>query len=195
MAALMTQNCQNGWKWPGCQASGQELGRSRAQQGFYNGHMDFSKLPLTFEGKVEERHLDFLGHMNVMWYTHFFDRATWNWYNSFGFGHEYHSKSGNGSFALEAHTRYLAELRVGDEFKIYSRAVKRSEKLFLMMHFMTRARDGELAATIELLGIHIDLATRRSSPLPAATAALWDAQIAIGEQAGWEPPLSGAIKI
>jgi hypothetical protein len=64
-----------------------------------------------------------------------------------------------------------------------------------MMHFMTRAHDGELAATIELLGIHIDLATRRSSPLPAATAALWDAQIAIGEQAGWEPPLSGAIKI
>ncbi len=157
--------------------------------------MDFSKLPLTLEGKVEEKQLDFLGHMNVMWYTHFFDVATWNWYDSFGFGHDYHTHDNNGSFALEAHTRYLAELRLGDEFKIYSRAIARSAKLFLMMHFMVRARDGELAATIELLGIHIDLATRRSSLLPPEAAALWDAQIALGNQAGWDPPLSGAIKL
>ncbi|HRN51341.1 MAG TPA: thioesterase family protein [Anaerolineales bacterium] len=157
--------------------------------------MDFSKIPLTFEGTVQQDHLDFLGHMNVMWYTHFFDRATWNWYNSFGFGHEYHTQSGNGSFALESHTRYLAELRVGEEFKVYSRALQRNPKLFLMMHFMVRSRDGQLAAITELLGIHIDMATRRSSPLPKEIAALWDAQIAIGNKAGWDAPVSGVIKL
>ena len=157
--------------------------------------MDFSRLPMTLEAKVEEQHLDFLGHMNVMWYTHFFDIATWNWYDSFGFGHDYHTNSGNGSFALEAHTRYLAELRLGDGFKIYSRAIARNAKLFLMMHFMTRARDDELAATLELLGTHIDMATRRSSPLAPEAAALWDQQITAHSQIGWDPPLSGAIRI
>jgi acyl-CoA thioester hydrolase len=156
--------------------------------------MDFSKLPLTHHGTVEEKHLDFLGHMNVMWYTHFFDLATWNWYDAFGFGHDYHNTSGNGSFALEAHTRYQAELHAGDEFKIYSRAIQRNAKLFLMVHYMVRA-DGQLSAILELLGIHIDMKTRRSAPMPPEIAKLWDAQIAIGDAAGEDPLLSGSINI
>ncbi|MCW5888778.1 MAG: thioesterase family protein, partial [Anaerolineales bacterium] len=86
-------------------------------------------------------------------------------------------------------------LRAGEGFKVYSRALQRNPKLFLMMHFMVRDRDGQLAAITELLGIHINMATRRSSPLPKEIAALWDAQIAIGNKAGWDAPVSGAIKI
>lgn len=156
--------------------------------------MDFSKLPLTYQGKVEEQHIDFLGHMNVMWYTHFFDVATWNWYDGIGFGHDYHTASGNGSFALEGHVRYMAELRAGEEFKIYSRAIQRNAKLFLMVHYMVRA-DGQLAAILELLGIHIDMSNRRSSPMPPEIAALWNKQIQLGDAAGWDPMLSGSIRI
>jgi acyl-CoA thioester hydrolase len=132
--------------------------------------------------------------MNVMWYTHFFDMATWSWYDSIGFGHDYHNTSGNGSFALEAHTRYMAELKMGEEFKIYSRAIQRNAKLFLMIHYMVRA-DGQIAAILEMLGIHIDMGSRRSSPMPAPIAKLWDEQIALGDAAGGEPLLSGSIRI
>lgn len=157
--------------------------------------MDFRQLPLTLEGTVKPEHLDFLDHMNVMWYTHFFDVAIWNFYNSIGFGHDYHTKSGSGSFALEAHVRYYAELRTDDSFKVYIRALKRNAKLFHFIQFMVRAKDNELAATQEMLGIHIDMSTRRSSPMPPATAAIWDRLIAEHSQLKWKPELSGSIKI
>ncbi|MDA1329775.1 MAG: thioesterase [Chloroflexi bacterium] len=155
---------------------------------------DLAQLPLNFEGQVAEKHLDFLGHMNVMWYTHFFDRATWNWYNKFGFGHDYHQPP-NGSFAVEQYTRYLAELRVGDEFKIYSRALVRNDKLFHFMHFMLRVRDERISAIHELLGIHINLTDRRSSPLPDHITAQWDALIAQHTALDWPPPISGVISL
>jgi len=120
----------------------------------YNRCVDFADLPLTFQAAVEARHLDHLDHMNVMWYTHFFDLATWAWYETFDFGKSYHHESGFGSFALEAHTRYLAELRAGDQLHIYTRMLARNAKLFHYVHFMQRAADGELAATCELLGVH-----------------------------------------
>jgi acyl-CoA thioester hydrolase len=156
--------------------------------------MDFSQLPLTFETTVEPKHLDFLDHMNVMWYTHFFDRSIWNFYNSIGFGHDYHTNSGSGSFAIETHVRYYAELRVGEELRVYIRALKRSAKLFHFIQYLVRTRDGELSASQEMLGIHIDMATRRSSPMPPPIAKMWDDLIAEHSQLSWQPELSGSIK-
>lgn len=132
--------------------------------------------------------------MNVMWYTHFFDMATWGFFERFGLGRDYH-KGGYGSFALEFHTRYLAELRQEDEVRVYSRAIARSAKLLHFIHFMERSRDGELCATQETPGIHIDLATRRSAPLPKQIAVAYDDLIAKHNQVEWEAPLSGAISL
>lgn len=157
--------------------------------------MDFASLPLGLRAKVEPKHLDHLDHMNVMWYTHFFDLAIWNWYETFGFGKEYHTQSGYGSFALETHTRYLAELRVGDEVNVYIRMLAASAKLFHYILFMQRVADGALSATTEMLGIHIDMATRRSAPMPASIAAYFDNLIAEHSALGWDPPLSGSIEI
>ena len=157
--------------------------------------MDFASLPLTLEAVVEAKHLDRLDHMNVMWYTHFFDAATWAWYETFDFGKAYHHESGFGSFALETHTRYLAELRSGDQLRITTRVLARNAKLFHYIHFMQRASDGELAASCELLGVHINMATRRSAPMPERVAAHLDQLIAAHSQLRWEAPLSGAIKL
>lgn len=157
--------------------------------------MDFRQLPLTLRATVESKHLDLMDHMNVMWYTHFFDRAVWGFYELFGFGNEYHSTSGFGSFGLEMVTRYLSELRLGDEINIYTRVIARNSKLLHHIHFMQRVRDRELSATCELLGVHIDLATRRSAPLPANVSAALDKLIVAHSKLDWDAPLSGAIKI
>ena len=143
-------------------------------------------------GKVRPEYLDFLGHMNVMWYTHHFDLATWGFYEGFGFGQDYH-KGNKGSFALEQHTRYLAEVREGEELRIYTRAISRSKKLFHFIHFMVRDRDEELSATSELLGVHIDMRTRRSSEMPAELAAAWDKLIEQHNELDWDAPLSGTM--
>ena len=154
--------------------------------------MDYSQLPLGLQGEVKEEHLDFLGHMNVMWYTHHFDRATWGFYEGFGFGREYHQGE-KGSFALEMYTSYLAEVRLGEGFKIYTRAIARSKKLFHFMHFMVRERDGELSATCEMLGIHIDMSTRLSNEIPDELATAWDGLIEAHNKLGWDAPISGAM--
>ena len=154
--------------------------------------MDYSQLPLGFQGEVKEEHLDFLGHMNVMWYTHHFDRATWGFYEGFGFGREYHQGE-KGSFALEMYTRYFAEVRLGEGFKIYTRAIARSKKLFHFMHFMVRERDGELSATCEMLGIHIDMRSRLSNEIPHELAAAWEGLIEAHNKLGWDAPISGAM--
>lgn len=156
--------------------------------------MAFAKLPLTLESDVKPEYVDSLDHMNVMWYTHLFDLATWNFYDSFGFGRGYH-RGPYGSFALEIYARHLAELRLGDGLRIYSRALARRDKLIHIMHFMPRDRDGELAATTEMLGIHIDLSTRRSTPMPDATAAAWDALIAEHNRLTWPIEASGKISL
>lgn len=157
--------------------------------------MDFSSLPVTHQKKIPMNYLDFLGHMNVMYYTHLFDQGTFNFYEEFGFGAEYHTKSGFGSFALERHTRYLAEVHVGEMVKIYSRFIGRGEKVFHFFHFMVNEDTEKLAATTELIGIHIDMKTRRSSPLPENIAAKFDAVIAKHKALDWEAPLCGVMGI
>ncbi len=154
--------------------------------------MEYSGLPLSFAGEVKEEHLDFLGHMNVMWYTHHFDLATWGFYEGFGFGREYHQGE-RGSFALEQYTRYLAEVRLGEGFRIYTRAIARSAKLFHFMHFMVRKRDDELAATCEMLGIHINMGTRRSKEIPEELAKAWDELIEKHGKLDWDAPVSEAM--
>ncbi len=157
--------------------------------------MELHTLPRWLEAEVEPRHLDHMNHMNVMWYTHFFDKAIWNWYESFDFGVAYHTQSGWGSFALETHTRYLAELRVGDRMGVHIRMLARNAKLFHYIMYMQRLSDGALSATSELLGIHIDMSTRRSAPLSERIAAYFDGLIAEHARLPWEAGASGGIRI
>lgn len=158
----------------------------------YNHEMNLSGLPLTLSYIVQSKHLDELGHMNVMWYTHFFDEATWNFYESIGFGQDYH-QSGFSSFALEAHSVFISELREGDHFSIYTRVLARSDKVFHLMHFMQRDADQKLSATLEALGIHIDMSTRKSAAMPEAIATQWDAIIVEHSALDWDAPLSGSL--
>lgn len=156
--------------------------------------MNLKDLPVGYEFTIPEEFLDFLGHMNVMYYTHLFDRATWAFYEQFGFGREYHTRSGFASFALEGHARYLSEVRVGQTVRLRTRAIARSDKLIHAMHFMEK-EDGTLAATSEFLGVHIDMRTRRSAPLPPEIAAGLDALLAKHQGFGWAAPLSGALRV
>ncbi len=156
--------------------------------------MNLNELPLGYEFTVPPDFSDFLDHMNVMYYTHLFDRATWAFYEQFGFGREYHTQSGYASFALEGHTRYLSEVRIGETVRLRSRAIARSDKLIHAMHFMQK-EDGSLAATSEFLGIHIDLSTRRSAPLPPVITTALDDLLAKHSAMPWPAPTSGALGI
>lgn len=156
--------------------------------------MDFSALPVTHQATIPAEYLDEMGHMNVTWYTYLFDQATWYFFASLGMSLAYFEEENAGAFALENHTRYLAEVRLGQRVEIRTRAIGRSSKRFHFMHFMVVEGSDLLAATTEFVGMHIDCRTRRSSPLPGPIAAAFDGLLAEHGRLEWAAPLCGVMR-
>ncbi|GMQ79488.1 MAG: hypothetical protein BMS9Abin02_2085 [Anaerolineae bacterium] len=156
--------------------------------------VELGDLPIMHQASIDAGYLDEMGHMNVMWYTHLFDRATWRFFASLGMDLNYYEKSSAGAFALEQHTRYLAELLQGQSVLIRTRALGRTIKRIHFMHFMVLRDTDQLAATTELIGIHIDFRTRTSSPFPEQIAKALDVTIAEHNQLSWDPPICGSMR-
>ena len=123
---------------------------------------------ITFRGTVYPWQCDHMGHMNVMWYAGRFDEATWNLFASVGLTPSYLRESNRGMVAVEQHVTYKRELIAGDTIFVRSRFVEAREKTLRFVHEMINAETGELAATTELTGVHLDRGARRSVALPAA---------------------------
>lgn len=155
---------------------------------------DLAGLPVTHEEIIPESYLDDMGHVNVMWYTHFFSCGTVKLFEHHGMNTEYFLTHNAGSFALEAHVRYLAELRVGKRITVRSRAIARSAKRFHNLHFVVNEDDNVIAATGEFVGAHIDMNHRRMAPIPEHIAKQWDQLIEEHNRLGWTPPLSGMMR-
>lgn len=123
-------------------------------------------LPRTLEASVEPRFIDGMGHMNVAWYVHLFDLATWAFFERLGLDSAYRARAHTGMFAVEEHVRYLAELREGDPLEVHTRLLAEGPKSLRLLHVMTDPARARLAATAEVVGVHVDLTTRRSAAIP-----------------------------
>ena len=156
--------------------------------------MDLTSLPIINRATVKEEYLDLMRHMNVVWYMYLFDQATWPLFAMTGMDVQYYEKNMAGNAALEQHTRYLAELQLGTPAIVRSRLLGRSAKLTHFMHFMVNEDSRVLAATTELIGIHLDRVERRSAPIPAAMIAQVDRIIAEHQALEWDAPVCGLMK-
>jgi acyl-CoA thioesterase FadM/ketosteroid isomerase-like protein len=134
-------------------------------------------LDLTLQASVEPRFIDAMGHMNVSWYVHLFDRATWALFQRLGIDDDYRRRANTGMFAVEEHVRYLGELREGDPLEVRSRLLAVSARSLRLEHVMVDPVRRRVSATAEVTGVHIDLATRRSAPFPEALLAAMRARL------------------
>src|SRR5437588_10173407 len=98
--------------------------------------MDLLALPVTDRAPIPESYLDEMGHMNVMWYTHLFSEPTGGLFDLVGLTRAYFEANQAGSFALEAHVRYLAEVLAGKQVAVRSRLLGRSAKRLHFLHFL-----------------------------------------------------------
>jgi len=155
---------------------------------------DLSTLPASFQAVIPTDYLDDMGHMNVMWYTHLFSCGMIEFFKSVGLTREYFESNHAGSFALEAHIGYYAEVRVDKHVTVRTRALGRSAKRLHVMHLMSIDEDRALAATGEFVSTHIDMAIRRSSPLPEATTAAFDRLLTEHERLPWAAPACGVMR-
>jgi len=152
---------------------------------------DWNQLPVTGEAVVLDDWIDAMGHMNVMWYTHLFSLGVWSLFQKIGMTREYFLENNTGSFALEQHFRYLAEIRVGERVTLRTRLLGRSSRRLHFMGFLIKEEQGVLAATSEGVTAHVDMSSRRTSPLPSQITDLYDALLNEHLGLNWPAPVNG----
>ena len=106
------------------------------------------------------------GHMNVAYYVLAFDRATDTLFNELGIGWSYLERERRSTFTLAMNIDYVGEVFAGDSVRIESRLLDFDHKRIHYFHKMYHATKAYLAATNEVLSMHIDMVTRRSAPFP-----------------------------
>lgn len=151
------------------------------------------ELPEVHRAVVPESYLDVMGHMNVMWYTHLFSVAVGGLFKLVGLNRDYFESHQAGSFALETHVRYLAEVRAGESLRIHTRLLGRSAKRLHWMSFMVKEAGPVLAATSEFVAAHIDMRVRRSAPFPPQIVEAIDRVLAEHVRLPWPAPVCGVM--
>lgn len=121
-------------------------------------------LLLAYRGIVHSWHCDHMGHMNVMWYTGKFDEATWTLVTAIGLTPAYLREEMRGMAAVDSRTLYKREVLAGDVIEIRSHVREVRNKAILMTHDMHDFATGDLCATCEITGVHIDRMTRKACP-------------------------------
>src|SRR5882724_2376463 len=124
-------------------------------------------LELTVEAEVESRFLDAMGHMNVAWYVHLFDRGIWTFFGRHGLNEQYLQQAKRGMFALEENLRYLSELREGDALDVHTGVLEVRPKTLRLLQYMVDKQKQKVAAVREVIAAHIDLESRRSAAFVA----------------------------
>lgn len=112
--------------------------------------------------------VDYNNHMNVAYYVLIFDHATDAALDHLDIGTDYRQRTNGSVFVVEAHVTYEEEVLEGESVAVSTRLTGFDGRRIVLFHEMIRERDGVLAATNEVLCLHVDLATRRTAPLPPA---------------------------
>jgi len=125
-----------------------------------------SEWMMTYRGVVYPWHCDHMGHMNVMWYSGKFDEACWQLLSMIGLSKSRFAQDGTGMAAVEQHIQYKRELHAGDAVTIQSAVLEVKDKSIHMLHKMIDDASGEVAATMVVVGVHIDAVKRKAVRLP-----------------------------
>jgi acyl-CoA thioester hydrolase len=128
-------------------------------------------LPALFDAYrnvVRPEWIDYNDHFNMGFYLVVFDLATDAWLDHIGLGEADKKRDGVTTFTLEAHVNYLRELRSGDPLRFTTQLLGFDEKRIHYVHQMFHEGEGTLAATNELMSLHVSDASRRAAPMAPA---------------------------
>jgi acyl-CoA thioester hydrolase len=128
---------------------------------------------------VKPEWIDHNRHLNMGYYLVVFDLATDEFFRWVGLGAEHRRTHRVTTFCLEAHVTYHREVREGDPLRFTTQLLAHDAKRLHYIHCMFHATDGYLAATNELMSLHVALPTRRGAAMApeilARLAAVQDA--------------------
>jgi len=127
-----------------------------------------TEIPAPFDAYrdvVRPEWIDHNQHMNMGYYLVVFDLATDEWLDYVGLTPAHRRERQVTTFCLEAHITYHREVRAGDPLRFTTLLLAHDAKRIHCFHEMHHATAGYLAATNELMSVHVSEATRRSAPM------------------------------
>lgn len=128
--------------------------------------------PFTgFEAIVRPEWIDENGHMNLAYYVVVFDSATDLLWTAIGLGDGYRHRTRHGTFAVETHTLYRAELLLGDRVGVVTQVLGVDDKRLHLAHEMRRLDSELVVAQQEIMLLHVSLETRKVVPFLPDSAA------------------------
>lgn len=134
----------------------------------------------TFTQRLRPEWIDYNGHLSEAYYVLVFGFATDALMDRVGLDAAYRERSGCSLYTVEAHVRYLDEVGADAEVEVLTRVIgtatgtsgapgRSGTKKVRICHEMRV--DGALAATEELMALHVDQGQGRAVPLPEEVAA------------------------
>lgn len=118
-----------------------------------------------FRTVVRPEWIDDNGHLNMGYYVVAFDQATDAFLDHVGLSPNEREQSGVTTFTLESHVCYLREVLEEAPLRFTTRLLGFDEKRIHYVHEMRHATEGYVAATNELMSLHVSRATRRGAPM------------------------------
>lgn len=112
---------------------------------------------------VKEHHLDSFGHVNHATYLELFEEARWEMITERSYGLEKIQQTGIGPIILEAHIRYLRELKLRQKISIETSFANVTRKIALIRQRMLDDRDRVCAEAEFKMGL-LDLKDRKLIP-------------------------------
>jgi acyl-CoA thioester hydrolase len=153
------------------------------------------ELPVLVETTVTPDFIDANGHMDIRHYLELDAHGTTVVCEDIGIDDSYRAERRMGVFTAEHHLRYFSEMHEGEKISVHARVLARSGKAVHMTAFLLDRTHGRLANTLELVLVHVDMDTRRATPLPDDIAAGFDRYIAQDAEVSWAAPVCGVMGV
>ena len=112
-------------------------------------------------GRVKSEWTDYNGHMNLAFYIHLFDSSWEVLLEKFNIGEESAKSQKRTTFAVESHTTYDMEVKVGEEVNLNLLFLDFDKKRLVYKLEMIHKEEKYLAATTEVCSLYVDLNSRR----------------------------------
>ncbi len=155
---------------------------------------EIRQLELAHRQTIPAAFLDENQHVNVQFYVHLVEKGLVAVFERAGLGEVYAAADEHGNFALEQHIRYLAEILLDEQVSVYIRLLELTPKRAYFMGFVINDTREQLACTVEVVQMNVDIRQRRGAPYPPAGKAALQAMHARHTALGWAAPVCGVMR-
>ena len=155
---------------------------------------EIRQLDRQFRQTIPTAYMDENRHMNVQHYLRVAERGIGAIYRQAEMGDLYQRADVYGNYALEQHIRYFAEVLEGDLVSVYVRLLGLSTKRTHFMCFLVNESREQLAASVEVIAMNVDMKLKRGTPFPPEVLANLEQIVTEHQRLPWEAPTCGVMR-